>query len=187
MSTGGISCFPSSYDASYQSMQFSRTHRRTVSASIEIPMHPPMYAQQQQQQQQQHSVIPFPTRRVRAHTTSGYPPTMLFDPMTPHRIPQEQTITTSTHRYHCQHCSKSFSRPSSLRIHIYSHTGEKPFKCNHQGCGRSFSVHSNMRRHLRVHYCPPKEQQQQQISTSMRLPIIPTQQQQERDLIPVSL
>ncbi|KAI8071144.1 uncharacterized protein B0P05DRAFT_443206, partial [Gilbertella persicaria] len=54
-------------------------------------------------------------------------------------------------RYHCHHCSKSFSRPSSLRIHIYSHTGEKPFKCHFQGCGRSFSVHSNMRRHLRVH------------------------------------
>ncbi|CAG8507332.1 4270_t:CDS:2, partial [Diversispora eburnea] len=45
----------------------------------------------------------------------------------------------------------SFSRPSSLRIHTYSHTGEKPFVCTEPGCGRKFSVQSNMRRHLRVH------------------------------------
>jgi uncharacterized Zn-finger protein len=57
----------------------------------------------------------------------------------------------SGNRYQCPYCSKRFSRPSSLRIHIYSHTGEKPFVCTEPGCGRKFSVQSNMRRHLRVH------------------------------------
>ncbi|KAI1003446.1 hypothetical protein K3495_g4760 [Podosphaera aphanis] len=52
-------------------------------------------------------------------------------------------------RYICQTCNKAFSRPSSLRIHSYSHTGEKPFKCPHQGCGKAFSVRSNMKRHER--------------------------------------
>ncbi|SAM02628.1 hypothetical protein [Absidia glauca] len=55
------------------------------------------------------------------------------------------------HRYHCPHCRKSFCRPSSLRIHIYSHTGEKPHVCPYSDCGRRFSVQSNMRRHIRVH------------------------------------
>ncbi|KAI8598996.1 hypothetical protein EDD21DRAFT_292387, partial [Dissophora ornata] len=59
--------------------------------------------------------------------------------------------TTPSSRYHCQFCNKRFSRPSSLRIHTYSHTGERPFKCSEEGCGRQFSVQSNMRRHLRVH------------------------------------
>jgi len=59
--------------------------------------------------------------------------------------------TSSGNRYQCPYCSKRFSRPSSLRIHIYSHTGEKPFVCTEPGCGRKFSVQSNMRRHLRVH------------------------------------
>ncbi|EIE89123.1 hypothetical protein RO3G_13834 [Rhizopus delemar RA 99-880] len=54
-------------------------------------------------------------------------------------------------RYYCSYCSKAFSRPSSLRIHTYSHTGERPFECPEKGCNRKFSVQSNMRRHLRVH------------------------------------
>ncbi|KAJ7072097.1 hypothetical protein C8F01DRAFT_229149 [Mycena amicta] len=61
---------------------------------------------------------------------------------------------SSTAKYECSYCGKGFSRPSSLRIHLNSHTGEKPFVCPVDGCGRSFSVLSNMRRHARVHVAP---------------------------------
>ena len=55
----------------------------------------------------------------------------------------------SQDRYVCQTCNKAFSRPSSLRIHSHSHTGEKAFICALGGCGKAFSVRSNMKRHER--------------------------------------
>ncbi|KAF8628892.1 hypothetical protein AX15_003676 [Amanita polypyramis BW_CC] len=54
-------------------------------------------------------------------------------------------------KYECTYCGKGFNRPSSLKIHLNSHTGEKPFVCPVENCGRGFSVLSNMRRHARVH------------------------------------
>ncbi|KAF8514254.1 hypothetical protein BU17DRAFT_26562, partial [Hysterangium stoloniferum] len=54
-------------------------------------------------------------------------------------------------KYGCHYCGKLFNRPSSLKIHHNTHTGEKPFACSFPGCDRHFSVMSNMRRHARTH------------------------------------
>ncbi|KUI67534.1 hypothetical protein VM1G_02589 [Cytospora mali] len=61
-------------------------------------------------------------------------------------------VSSSSQKKHkCKVCDKRFTRPSSLQTHMYSHTGEKPFKCEVEGCGRNFSVVSNLRRHRKVH------------------------------------
>ncbi|KAK4230978.1 C2H2 zinc finger protein encoded by the fle1 protein [Podospora fimiseda] len=57
----------------------------------------------------------------------------------------------NTKRHKCKVCDKRFTRPSSLQTHMYSHTGEKPYRCEVEGCGRHFSVVSNLRRHSKVH------------------------------------
>lgn len=69
-----------------------------------------------------------------------------------HYLRQSQSYfrPRSWHKYSCPTCNKAFSRPSSLQIHSYSHTGEKPYKCAYPRCGKTFSVPSNMKRHERA-------------------------------------
>ncbi|KAF9051117.1 hypothetical protein BDZ89DRAFT_1126087 [Hymenopellis radicata] len=70
---------------------------------------------------------------------------------------KDDVPSAAAFKYECKYCGKGFNRPSSLKIHINSHTGEKPFACTVEGCGRSFSVLSNMRRHARVHTQAPAQ------------------------------
>lgn len=53
--------------------------------------------------------------------------------------------------YLCPYCQKTFTRPSVLKTHEYTHTSEKPFRCQSPGCNKAFSVVSNLRRHFKVH------------------------------------
>jgi len=52
----------------------------------------------------------------------------------------------------CPYCGKVCDRPSTLKTHINSHTGERPHVCYQPGCGRQFTVLSNMYRHAKS--CP---------------------------------
>lgn len=38
-----------------------------------------------------------------------------------------------------------------LRIHMRSHTGEKPCVCPYPGCGKRYSRHENLKTHIRSH------------------------------------
>ncbi|EPQ52082.1 hypothetical protein GLOTRDRAFT_11198, partial [Gloeophyllum trabeum ATCC 11539] len=53
--------------------------------------------------------------------------------------------------HQCGVCKKWFPRPSGLKTHMNSHSGEKPYKCTVPNCNKSFAVRSNAKRHLRTH------------------------------------
>ncbi|KAJ7062641.1 hypothetical protein C8F01DRAFT_985847 [Mycena amicta] len=65
--------------------------------------------------------------------------------------PSDASSTSHTRKHVCPHCAKRFNRPSSLRIHINTHTGTTPFRCPYPNCSRAFNVSSTMQLHYRNH------------------------------------
>lgn len=68
----------------------------------------------------------------------------------PSRVDTHVQRISTRRRYMCEICNKTFSRPSTVRIHGRSHSGEQPFHCQQPKCDRAFSVRSNMRHHERA-------------------------------------
>jgi hypothetical protein len=68
--------------------------------------------------------------------------------------PQKKTKSNQkakTHPCSWKGCKKSFPKPSALKRHFRTHTGERPFACTWEGCVQSFAEMGNLKRHIRVH------------------------------------
>lgn len=152
-----VSCVSSSFSSPVEPSPSSTTsyhHRQSVS-SVGSFSGPDSVSSPASYPPPQVAVAPLPHRQSQSppayhqpsQTTPLTPPTWQHHHYFPHS--SATPFQQNQDRYICRTCHKAFSRPSSLRIHSHSHTGEKPFRCTQPGCGKAFSVRSNMKRHER--------------------------------------
>lgn len=82
---------------------------------------------------------------INVDNSATKPPMFLKNPsMSPHKW---------VYMYLCTHpgCDKIFRKLSKMRIHLMSHTGERPFKCSKPGCDWAFTTCYKLKRHEESH------------------------------------
>lgn len=64
-------------------------------------------------------------------------------------LSSEQQPSGPRSRHRCHLCKKEFAWPKSLKIHLRTHTGERPYEC--EICGKSFTRSDSLKAHRNTH------------------------------------
>ncbi len=81
-----------------------------------------------------------PSKKSRSRTKSKMPSNIVYSDG---NLGKEKTI----HR--CNICNRGFLNKSNIKVHLRTHTGEKPFRC--EVCGKAFRQKAHLIKHAQIH------------------------------------
>jgi hypothetical protein len=71
-------------------------------------------------------------------------------------VPNTSPKRTQIYLFHCDQCLRSFTRAFALRVHLWVHAGEQPFRC--RACSRVFTRAYDCKPHQELHDERTKEE-----------------------------
>ncbi|GFT66647.1 protein glass [Nephila pilipes] len=103
------------------------------------------------------------------------PPISSPAPLDTEHVAMNEDSNSSGKMNLCRICGKTYARPSTLKTHMRTHSGERPYRCI--TCHKSFSQAANLTAHIRTHsgekpfrchVCDRRFSQSSSVTTHMR-------------------